>query len=338
MPTDKLNTTLLTAAQFVAATLVVLIHSGQLSESSEVNFFLKNIICRLAVPLFMVTSSFFFRINQQKTGWESKVFYRSQLKVYFFWSLIYFPAGILYIWQQDFSIAIYPFALIFGVAYFGTWYHLWYIPALLFAIWLMDRLLTSWGYRKTFFFAVVLYVIGASETYLGYFNQTVIQKVFQLYANVFVTTRNGLFYACIFVLLGFLLADQCEARQLIKHGKIKLGISFAFLFLEGWVVFRNPGIDKNFLLMLIPVTYYLIPVLLYSQKKITISLRPLRNYSRYLFFIHPFILEMLKLIMAGLGQPKFEGVPLFIATFITTTVVSSVIIQWQQRQTIVRKS
>lgn len=317
------NIKALTLAQYIAALLVILLHSGRFLEHAESNFFIKNIICRLAVPLFMVITSYFYRLNHQKSATYSRDYFKRQLKTYLFWSVVYIPVGCLYLWQQGYEWFTYPLALLVGFFYLGTWYHLWYIPALLFGIWLTNRVVKRIGYRSSLILGICLYVIGSVETYSGYLNHTVIGKIYDVYATMFITTRNGLFFAFIFVLIGFILADFRDHPFISQHAVWKLCLSFSFLCLEGWLVFQNPGYDKNFMLGLIPVSLFLVASLLKSpigQEK-PMNWQFLREQGKYLFFLHPIILEILRYVITTINGGSFQGLPLFLSTILTTTLI-----------------
>ena len=51
--------------KYAAAIMVIMIHCDTLIPQAETNFFIKNIICRIAVPFFFVSSSFFIRKGMQ---------------------------------------------------------------------------------------------------------------------------------------------------------------------------------------------------------------------------------------------------------------------------------
>ena len=61
MKTQKNNYTNLDIAKFICALLVVVIHTDPLADvANEMNFFLVNILARVAVPLFLLCQGSFF--------------------------------------------------------------------------------------------------------------------------------------------------------------------------------------------------------------------------------------------------------------------------------------
>lgn len=320
------NLKLLTISQYIAALLVIIIHSGSLNGNPEWDFFIKNIICRLAVPFFMISTAYLYRQKMMNSESYKKKYFKKQLKTHAFWSIIYLPAGVIYLWQQASQWFVYPVALLVGVVYVGTWYHLWYLPALLFGIWFTDWCLRKFGYKITTVLAVICFIMGSAETYSSYIGDSIFGEVYQMYANIFVTTRNGLFFAFVFVLLGFVLSDFRNSKLFTANLPLKFMLSFIILSQEGWYIFQNPGVDKNFLFGLVPTSLFLVTLVLNSKIKIKFPITMLRDQARYLFFLHPLFLETSRYSIERYTGKGFEGWGLFIITFVLTSIISSVII------------
>ncbi|MHC5217033.1 acyltransferase family protein [Enterococcus sp. LJL128] len=318
---------LLDIGQFAASLLVILVHCGRLAENDGLHFILKSLLGRLAVPLFLVSTGYFYRRKLLFSAAYSKIYFKKQIKVYLFWSLFYVPYGLWFLHTQGLPPAVYPAALAVGLLYTGLCYQLWYFPALFSALYLVKKSLLKLGYLKTFFLSFVLFALGAVETYSGYLSGTFIEKPFRLYQSVFATTRNGLFYAFIFVLLGFFLADYQQSPLLQKRVGAKLGFSGILLLVEGWLIFNNQGADKNFLFSLIPAAFFLVAVLIQSDKWQTRDFSNLRILGQYLFFLHPLFLEVIKELFSLTGIREFQGIPLFILTLFLSLAVSHVIVK-----------
>lgn len=87
------------------------------------------------------------------------------------------------------------------VLFDGSFYHLWYLPALLLGApiaWLLNRL----GQKKALLIAGGLYLIGlGGGSYYGPLPESV-AHLYNTVFRVFAYTRNGLFYVPLFLLLG----------------------------------------------------------------------------------------------------------------------------------------
>lgn len=313
--------------KYAAAILVICFHCERVFQEPELNFLFKNVLCRIAVPFFLISTSYFVRRGQTRSEGYTKRYLRSLLKSYLFWSLIYLPVGFMWI-QQSYSLspALYPVALVVGLFYTGTYYHLWYIPATIFAIVVVQWLLKKIGYPFLLGLAVVLYSFGSLETYYGYIGNGQVKAFFDQYLQVFITTRNGLFFALIFVAAGFFIWDyKAKLEKYQTYSNYLLLGAALLLIVEGAVVYNNLGIDKNFLFSLIPFTALLFWKSLTIAVSRELNVRRLRELGKYYFFIHP-----LCILWAGSLVKSYE---LFnnnwvqlITVLVMTHIVSSLII------------
>lgn len=289
--------------QFIFAIFIVVGHVGSLTDIPELHFFLKSMIARLVVPFFILNNIFFYA---QKDTISKKTWMKKNIKYYLIWSLVYLPFGIQFIQEQiDLPLALYPVALLVGFVYTGTFYHLWYFPALFFGIFVLEKVIRRWGYLKPFFLLLVLYIIGASETYSSYLEGTFFRNVMDQYFAIFLTTRNAIFYTGIFILIGFYLAENYQTLLRKKHFiNIGLVLSLLAFSLEAVVVYANPGRDKNFLFALIPVIFFLFLSLL--NKKSQSNYAYLRKYGQGIFFIHMIPIQLFNIFVTIPGASPVE--------------------------------
>ncbi|MGM0340115.1 acyltransferase family protein [Enterococcus sp. AZ007] len=320
--TMKKNFPLLDLTQYAASLFVILAHCDRLAENDFIHFFLKVCCARLAVPIFLIGSSYFFRSKQKKNTTYPRNFFKRQWKTYLFWSLLYLPYGILFIQDLGIPSNLYLAALPVGLAYLGVCYHLWYFPALFLGLWLVRKWLRRFNYPIAFCICLLLFALGATETYSGYLQGTLIYDLYAFYNQLFMTTRNGLFYTPVFILIGFFLADYLEGNHtfLQRHIPVKFGISLILLGIETLIICLRQGDDKNFLFSLLPTSLFLMILLLRSNALQNRNFSHLRKSAQYLFFLHPAFLETTKWFLARLGVQKFQGIPLFLITFVLTTL------------------
>lgn len=312
------NFPLLDAAQFIAAMFVILIHSGRLAEAEPVHFVLKSMLCRIAVPLFLVSTGFFYRKRTKQDSTYRKSYFKRNLSAYLFWSAIYLPYGIYVLCSMKMPVLLDIVALPAGIGYLGTCYHLWYFPAMFFGLFLTEKMLKYFSYPKVFALAFSLFCFGACETYSGYLTHSRLGVFYEVYHHTFFTTRNGLFFSFMFILLGFFLSDMRERSFFRQHLPAKIFFSVLFLCLEGKIIYTNQGDDKNFLFSMIPLSVLLVAFFLDSKKWKDKNFHVLRRFSRYLFLVHPMVLEGIKLLCRWSGLAQIQGIPLFLSTFLCT--------------------
>ncbi|HEL1618714.1 TPA: hypothetical protein TXL63_000517 [Streptococcus suis] len=284
-----LNTSLLSLLQFTGAILVIALHCRRLFEADQLHFIQKSIFSRMVVPYFMVTASFFLRRNYPSLSKQYLIRYSKQ---YLTWSALYLPFYLIYLHLQEIPLSYYPLALLVGLTYTGTSYQLWYMPAFFLGLVLVHFSLKKWGWRVTVSLACLLYLLGSVETYSSYLAESVFLTAFDSYKTSFFTSRNGLFYAPIFVLTGFYLADKLNHPIFQYRQKTKLLVCIALLTVEATIIYLNQGYDKNFLFSLIPFTAYLVSWTLttdlFRQKKFQF----LKEYASYYYFIHVIPVEI----------------------------------------------
>ena len=284
------NTSSISFFQFLFAIAVILVHSGRLTSYEPLHFGLKSMLGRLAVPFFIVCASFFLKQslgNSQKM----KAYLVKIVKTYLFWSFVYLPYAWVFFSSLHLPVYLFPAGVLIALIYLGMCYQLWYIPAFLLGLFLVNQLVKRLGMVWTGFLALLLYCWGLIETYSAYLDTTSLLKGYQLYSNLFFTARNGLFYTPIFIYMGYYLYDHFHAQAFRIYRWQKLALAFGLLCLEGIIIFQHEGIDKNFFFLLPFVTVYLVNACLRSSFLKSNDLEYLKQMSIALYFSHPIFIE-----------------------------------------------
>ena len=284
------NTSSISFFQYLFAIAVILVHSGRLTSYEPLHFGLKSMLGRLAVPFFIVCVSFFLKQslgNSQKM----KAYLVKIVKTYLFWSFVYLPYAWVFFSSLHLPVYLFPAGVLIALIYLGMCYQLWYIPAFLLGLFLVNQLVKRLGMVWTGFLALLLYCWGLIETYSAYLDTTSLLKGYQLYSNLFFTARNGLFYTPIFIYMGYYLYDHFHAQAFRIYRWQKLALAFGLLCLEGIIIFQHEGIDKNFFFLLPFVTVYLVNAFLRSSFLKSYDLQYLKQMSIALYFSHPIFIE-----------------------------------------------
>ena len=284
------NTSSISFFQYLFAIAVILVHSGRLTSYEPLHFGLKSMLGRLAVPFFIVCASFFLKYslgNSQKM----KAYLAKIVKTYLFWSFVYLPYAWLFFSSLHLPVYLFPAGVLIALIYLGMCYQLWYIPAFLLGLFLVNQLVKRLGMVWTGLITFLLYCWGLIETYSAYLDTTSLLKGYQLYSNLFFTARNGLFYTPIFIYMGYYLYDHFHAQTFRIHRWQKLAFAFGLLCLEGIIIFQREGIDKNFFFLLPFVTVYFVNACLRSSFLKSYDLQYLKQMSIALYFSHPIFIE-----------------------------------------------
>ncbi|RHC96355.1 acyltransferase [Streptococcus parasanguinis] len=284
------NTSSISFFQYLFAIAVILVHSGRLTSYEPLHFGLKSMLGRLAVPFFIVCASFFLKQSLGNSK-KMKTYLAKIVKTYLFWSFVYLPYAWLFFSSLHLPIYLFPAGVLIALIYLGMCYQLWYIPAFLLGLFLVNQLVKHLGMVWTGFLALLLYCWGLIETYSAYLDTTSLLKGYQLYSNLFFTARNGLFYTPIFIYMGYYLYDHFHAQTFRIHRWQKLALAFGLLCLEGIIIFQHEGIDKNFFFLLPFVTVYFVNACLRSSFLKSYDLQYLKQMSIALYFSHPIFIE-----------------------------------------------
>ena len=261
--------------RLAAVFLVVVNHTSPLGDLAPLaDFWLARVLARLAVPFYLMVSGYFLAAKD----WRGLIpFWRRSALVYLIAAVLYLPLN-LYAgvspgeWLRDFL-------------WQGSFYHLWYFPALLWGV-LIARGLARLGMPLALGAASLLYLVGlGGDSYYGFAAQ--VPALRNLYAILFHwagQTRNGLFYAPMFLLLGAALAKRTgrQSARLIAGGfaAALTGMSAEGLWLHRLQVQRH---DSMYLLL--PVCMVLLFQLLLACN--SGRRRTARDLALLVYLLHP---------------------------------------------------
>lgn len=286
----------LDAFRIVAAILVIAIHTSPLTSLSEdADFFLTRVLARIAVPFFfMVTGQFIlsdiFDSQRNLTGKRKRYLTKTAI-LYGCSILLYLPLGI-YAGHYS-SVTIFT---VFKMLLFdGTFYHLWYFPACIIGVCIVALLGRCGNKKIIIIISGALYLVGLlGDSYYGLISRIpAIETLYQYGFGIWSYTRNGLFFAPLFLVLGAILGQRTkEIQGSKKHTKTgqALGFCIAFLIMtaEAFIV-RNAGWQRHdaMYIMLPAVMVFLYRFLLLQEKP---SKRFLRTISTWIYVLHPAVI------------------------------------------------
>ncbi|MCH5274497.1 MAG: acyltransferase [Lachnospiraceae bacterium] len=208
--------------KWIAAALVVAIHTSPLESINETaDFLLTRVLARLAVPFFLMVTGYFVLYGAYAAGDSAKIrrFLFKLLCLYLATTLLYLPVRLYQFlgeWTLYRNIAPMELLLQAGRAFFfdGTYYHLWYLPAVVLGLILVWGGLSILGRTRTFLCAWLLYLIGLfGDSYYGVTAQIpLLNSLYEVIFKISSHTRNGLFFAPLFLLLGYEVAVRTQLQ------------------------------------------------------------------------------------------------------------------------------
>ena len=311
--------------RFIAALLIVAIHTSPLSSFSETgSFIFTRIVSRVAVPFFFMTSGFFLISRYTCNAEKLEAFIKKTTLIYGVAILLYIPINV---YNGYFKMDNLLPNIIKDIVFDGTLYHLWYLPASIIGAAIAWYLVKKLNYPKALMVASVLYLIGLfGDSYYGITEK--ISCLNSLYTYIFQVTdytRNGIFFAPIFFILGGFIADN---RPQITFGKSFLGfaISLALMLGEAMILhhFDLQRHDSMYVFLL-PCMYFLFIVILHFKGKRLVSLR---TASLIIYIIHPMMIVVIRLFSKLLHIQKLfveNSIVHYFAVCLTSVVFSVVL-------------
>lgn len=300
-------------AKFISAFLVIAIHTAPLIQIDEqMNFIVVQIISRIAVPFFFITSGFlFFRkldLSREWNDYENLARLKHYLfriaKMYIIWTILYLPFNYLIVRSDGITLqTLLGFLRDFFVN--GGYYHLWFLPALMFAVAAVYLIASRFSIKSVLWVSVILYTIGMiGNVYEDAILQIpVISSVYTMYLAIFTTTRNGLFFGMMFISLGAYFAQK---PMLVAPAGRYIGFLLSLFLLIGEAfLIRQSGMMRDLTSMylcLIPTTYFLFEILIHIQLRKRGVYSFLRSSSLLIYVSHLMFVVMIQTVFPHVGN------------------------------------
>ncbi|MDF2513426.1 MAG: vanTG [Herbinix sp.] len=270
--------------RFLAALLIVAIHTSPLLSYSEMgDFILTRIIARVAVPFFFMTSGYFLISRYAYNSDKLRAFIAKTAMIYVAAIVIYIPLNIYngYFQQGNFLPN-----MLKDILFDGTMYHLWFLPASILGAFIAWLLVKRLGIQKAFFITVILYIIGMfGDSYYGVSEQLPVMKhVYEAIFQVSDYTRNGIFFAPVFFVLGGMLADR-SIRISLGKSIVGLVVSLSLMLGEG-LVLHSLGLQRHdsMYISLLPCMFFLFSTLTFWKGQ---RVSFIRSSALIIYMIHP---------------------------------------------------
>ena len=273
--------------RLAAAILVIAIHTSPLADFSETgNFILTRVLARIAVPFFFITSGYLLLSRYHDSDRKLRHFLKKTGWIYGASILLYLPLNFR---NGYFSQSQLLPELLKDLIFDGTMYHLWYLPASMLGMLIAWKLVEKLDFSKGLVMALLLYLVGLfGDSYYVVVEKLPLLKAFydRLF-ELFDYTRNGLFFAPVFLMLGGFIADERRKLSSVEAG-VGFLISLGLLLAEALILHRH-GFQRHdsMYVFLLPAMYFLFHlVLLWKGRRIPL----LRPASLVVYLIHPLVI------------------------------------------------
>lgn len=313
--------------KWIAAFLVVAIHTSPLESINGIaDFILTREIARIAVPLFFMITGY-FSLQKETIGKTIKKLVLMYLVV----TICYLPIEIYSIWpiKGDFLTII--TSVVKAVFFDGTYYHLWYFPAIiegLLIVWLLLKL----GRKNAFIISLVLYIVGMlGDSYYGLVrNIPIINKIYDGIFCISDQTRNGIFFAPLFILLGYILASQQITRK--RKACAYFIICMCFMIAEGLILHFANWQRHDTMYVWLPICMVFLFLYLTAKTGKTDRETIMDKWKQgpmLLYFVHPAMILVIRVLVKITGLDIFLTVsPLYYISVLGGSMVIVIGIIW----------
>ncbi len=287
-------------ARLAGSILVVAIHGAPFPpEAAGLNFLVQHWLARIAVPFFFASSGYFLyrktTLEQFDPG-PTKAFVLRMLRIYLIWTAIFFPLSAQTYRGDEKGFVHSVLWYIRSFLFEGSYFHLWYLPAVIVAVLLVSYLLhKKVSPPRILCAAGALYLAGLlGQSWFGLIRplETAAPAVWsglKLVQKVIRTTRNGLFDGFLFVGIGMLFAFY-EIRLARKTALLGFAGSMLLVLAEG-VLLERAGFAR------MHDAYLTLPLALFFGFALVLGARPpagrhyavLQDLSALVYFLHPLV-------------------------------------------------
>ena len=253
---------------------------------------------RFSVPFFLTVSGYYFFKKARMMTWKDIGIYLKRLIIaYSFWSCLYFVVKFISWGYQSpkgfLSDCVYSFFLT------GSYYHLWYFPALIFAV-CISALFVKTGHKKILFCvsisAYLLCYLITNCRQLSFIHADAMSVVGKV-VSLLLPLTQGLFYFVCGLWVHVLYSKYAST---LKCGNLNyiLPISVALWFVLIWCNhFCSLGLDLLIIFgIYLNVGLIVFVLLLHPLAQCSAVAKKCRYLANFMYYSHPLFIFLLDLI------------------------------------------
>lgn len=277
--------------RLIAAILIIAVHTYPLSSINEnIDFVFTHIFCRIGVPIFLMITGYFILPKAIENRKNLVKYTIKILKIYAICIILFLPVDIYAGKLKGIGI-LQIFKAIFLD---GTFYHLWYFPALILGIWITYFIIKNIKSNKTTFFIVlILFIIGLfGDSYYGITEKLSITKnIYEIIFKIFNYTRNGIFYVPIFLYLGYII--KSKKIKIDRNKNLIFILIFTILMIVEGLILHHFNLQRHdsMYIMLIPTMIYVFNFIIQNNNE---NNKRLRNIATTIYVMHPMFIIVVR--------------------------------------------
>ena len=315
--------------KFICCILIIAIHT----KPFEANFLLDGgvgLVTRFAVPYFFVASGFFFfhSLNEKENKRSYLIKYELRLlQLYAIWYVIHNVINACK--GEVLSIGYYIRQFILP----SNGSVLWFLPAIMFAVFAVYELSKICDAKGIFAIAFVVWIFGycmstIEPLFAG--NEAVSGLLHAVRWKVGV--QNGIFFGFPYIALSNLIAGS-SLKESKKRDLLGIFISFCLLGGESLFVVLKIKPELTFLwLFAMPMTYFTMHLTLCSKIESKQIFYVMRKISTLIYVLHVLVRDLLQYIFTATGILDPYNLLLFFATTVLSLGIAILIYQLSKKK------
>ena len=324
-------------AKFLCAVSVIGIHTQVFSCFGDLaNYYSFGVIFRLSVSFFFVCSGYFFfrklkfengRIVNCVANKKKLVSYLKRIFIlYLIWSLVYLIVQLIQ-WTQKPDISFFHLIISFAKSFIvdGSYYHLWYILCLIYAIPIIYFALRKFSFKTVLIEALLLYVMHLIINFNNMMSGLSVVSFIGKLSIISGAIGQTVFIAIPLISIGGYLSNCnfSSNRNLLIVTNI---VSLILLIAESSLIYFL--LNKTDYSSYIIFSYVTVVTGFVLLKDVHFSTRNpkiysfLRKMSTLIYCIHPLVIETFKV----LDYKHINSILWFIVILIITTVISLLLV------------
>ncbi|WP_285842978.1 acyltransferase family protein [Metabacillus litoralis] len=329
---NNTNNNSIDVMKFICAILVVIIHAPPLLSYNETaNFIIVDIIARIAVPFFFVCAGYFFfnkipikngRMERSNNFKPLTKYTGHLIRIYIFWTIFYLLWWVP-LWYKGGNLTIANLkGYILSIFISGSYFHLWYVVALVYGIIFTFLLLKYLKVKLIIVIAVVFYLIGTFQySYNWVVKENYFFDWFHNIYGLFGSISLGIFRAFPYLIMGLVFAKY-RVKITIPISSILSVLSLVMVGVEVWLL-KTSGHSSRFSYVLLTgvTTFFIFNTVSQIKLKYNSVYPNLRRMSSIIYFVHPILINVISVIYTYIFNYKDSAI-LFITVSVFTILFS----------------
>lgn len=313
--------------KLIMAIFVMIVHFSPFKTIDPLLHFLSiHGFTRISVPFFILSTGYLISEDGKIGDSRRNKSLKKLVSLYVFWTLIYLPLIIAQVVYSPHNSQWWV-SFLRNIFFEGSFIHLWYLLAtiigLIIITLLSKRLSSPWIILIT----ITLFVLGVlGDSYYGFSMTVPFLRSFKSTLFQFIqTTRNGLFFAPIFLYTGMLI------KKYQPHYKIRtLSIAFMvllFISITEVLLLRNAGWARDYNLTFSILPLSAITFILSLHINVPFNTDKYKEIATTLFYIHIGVYVVVQFILTAGDITQFRnygflafGITVFVS-FILTFII-----------------